>query len=144
MATTDPFVNELKRKNITPSHQRVMILRYLVENQCHPTVDQIFSALRSQIPTLSKATVYNTLNVFIEAKLVRVLSIEENETRYDIVMKNHGHFKCESCGSIYNFAVDIDRFETKELQEFRITEKNVYFGGICPACLANPKIQKRR
>jgi Fe2+ or Zn2+ uptake regulation protein len=139
MAATDPFVDELLRRNITPSHQRVTILRYLVENQCHPTVDQIFSALRNQIPTLSKATVYNTLNAFVEAKLVRVLSIEENETRYDIVMKNHGHFKCESCGSIYNFAVDIDRFVSDDLKDFRIAEKNVYFGGICPACLAKPK-----
>ena len=83
MDLTDPHVQELLKKNITPSHQRVMILKYLLDNQCHPTVDQIFSALRDQIPTLSKATIYNTLHVLIEAKLVRVLSIEEHETRYD-------------------------------------------------------------
>lgn len=139
MNANDPFVNELLKKNIAPSHQRVMILKYLIENQCHPTVDQIFNGLRKQIPTLSKATVYNTLNVFAEAKIVRALSIEDNETSYDIVTGNHGHFKCESCGNIYNFEVDIDRFETKGLNDFLITEKNVYFGGICPACIAKPE-----
>lgn len=136
MSTTNPFVQELLKRNITPSHQRVMILKYLVENECHPTVDQIFSALHSSIPTLSKSTVYNTLNLFIQARLIRVLSIEENETRHDIVMENHGHFKCSSCGNIYNFAVDIDRFISADLQGFQITEKNVYFNGICPTCIA--------
>lgn len=137
---TNPFVQQLLKRNITPSHQRVMILQYLAENQCHPTADQIFSALRGAIPTLSKSTVYNTLNLFLEAKLIRVLSVEENETRYDIVMQNHGHFKCSDCGSIYNFAVDIDRFVSKDLQGFQITEKNVYFNGVCPICIA--KIEK--
>ena len=136
MVVIDSFGNELLKRNITPSQQRVMILKYLVENRCHPTVDQIFSALRNQISTLATATVYNTLNVFIEANLVRILSIEDNETRYDIVMENHGHFKCESCGSIINFAVDIDQFVSSELKGFVIQDKNVYFKGICPECLA--------
>lgn len=138
--TTNRFVQELLKRNITLSHQRVAILKYLVENQLHPTVEQIFSALRRSIPTLSKSTVYNTLNLFIEAQLVRVLSVEENETRYDIVMENHGHFKCSSCGSIYNFAVDIDRVVSEDLHGFQITEKNVYFNGVCPICIA--KIEK--
>ena len=143
MAAIDRIVNELLKRNIAPSHQRVMILKYLAENQCHPTVDQVFNALRNQIPTLSKTTVYNALNVFIEAKLVRALSIEDNETRYDVAMENHGHFKCSSCGRIYNFAVDIDRFVADDLRDFRITAKNVYFGGICPACLAKREKQQR-
>ncbi len=140
MDLTDPHVQELLKKNITPSHQRVMILKYLLDNQCHPTVDQIFSALRDQIPTLSKATIYNTLHVLIEAKLVRVLSIEEHETRYDILMEDHGHFKCSSCGRIYNFAVDFNRLISDDLREFRSTQKNVHFSGICPNCLAKTEV----
>lgn len=135
MVAIDSFAQQLLDRNITPSRQRVLILKHLLENHCHPSVDQIFNALRSQVPTLSKATVYNTLNVFTEAKLIRLLSIEDNETRYDIVMENHGHFKCSTCGGIYNFAVDIDRFVTEDLQGFRITAKNVYFEGTCPACI---------
>lgn len=137
MVANDRYVHKLQKHSISPSHQRVMILKYLVENQCHPSVDQIFNALRSSIPTLSKATVYNTLNLFIEAKLVRVLAIEEKETRFDIVMQNHGHFKCTSCGNIYNFAVDIDRFLTDDLRGFQVAEKNVHFHGICPACITS-------
>lgn len=142
MVSTDPYVQELMKRNVSPSHQRVMILKYLIENQCHPTVDQIYNALRHEISTLSKATVYNTLDVFMEAKLVRLLSIEDNQTRYDIVMENHGHFKCLSCGGIYNFSVDSDQLVLNDLDGFQIAEKNVYFSGICPACFTKEKKEK--
>ena len=135
MVAIDSFAEILIAHHISPSQPRLLILKYLIENQCHPTVDQIFNALRPEILSLSKATVYNTLNAFIEAKLVRPLTIEDKETRYDIVMENHGHFKCSTCGGIINFAVDIDRFVADDLREFRITAKNVYFEGLCPACI---------
>ena len=135
MVVIDSFAEILIAHHISPSQPRLLILKYLIENQCHPTVDQIFISLRPAIPSLSKATVYNTLNAFIAAKLVRPLAIEDKETRYDIVMENHGHFKCSACGGIVNFAVDIDRFVADDLREFHITAKNVYFDGLCPACI---------
>ena len=56
----------LKAHEIKPSYQRIKIFQYLVENKNHPTVDMIYKALCTEIPTLSKTTVYNTLNLFIE------------------------------------------------------------------------------
>lgn len=128
---------ELKTKNIHLSHQRLKVLEYLTQNPCHPTVDQIYSDLHKEISTLSKTTVYNTLHILVEAGIVRIITIEDNETRYDIEIENHGHFKCESCGTIYNFAMDIDALTSKDLHDFKINDKNVYFKGICPQCLAN-------
>lgn len=106
----------------------------MTNNRCHPTVDQIYSDLHKEIPSLSKTTIYNTLNALIEAKLVKVITIEDNETRYDIVTNNHGHFKCQSCGKIYDFEINIDSFSSKDLNNFRINDKDVYFKGICPTC----------
>ena len=128
---------ELAKRNIRSSHQRIKVLEYLMKNRCHPTVDQIYSALHTEIPTLSKTTIYNTLTVFEKADLVRILSIEDNEARYDIMMEDHGHFKCESCGTIYNFAFDADLLISKDLVNFQIKDKNVYFKGVCPRCLSN-------
>lgn len=128
---------ELKRRNIYLSHQRLKVLEYLSLNQCHPPVDQIFTDLHKEIPTLSKTTVYNTLRILVDAGLVRVITIEDNENRYDIEIENHGHFKCEACGTIYNFSLDIDSLSSDELKSFRIREKNVYFKGICPRCLSS-------
>ena len=128
---------ELKNRKIHPSYQRIKVLEYLNKNQCHPTVDQIFKDLKSEIPTLSKSTIYNTLNLFLKSRLIREINIEDNEIRYDIITKNHGHFKCENCGKIFNFSIDFNSFKTKELSGFKITDKNLYFKGICPNCLSN-------
>ncbi len=129
----------LASKNIRPSFQRIKVLEYLIENPCHPTVEQIFTDLQSIIPTLSKTTVYNTLNIFHKAGLVRVLNIEDNETRYDIITETHGHFKCEECGTISNFNIDIDSIETDGLSGFKVNDRNIYFKGVCPKCLLNIK-----
>ena len=127
----------LNEKDIKPSYQRIKILEYLITKRNHPTVDKIFNELLKEIPTLSKATVYNTLDLFKEANLARIVTIENNETRYDAKVASHGHFKCESCGSIYDFEVNIDNLSTDSLEHFKINEKNVYFRGICPKCLNN-------
>lgn len=128
---------ELKNRNINPSYQRLKILEYLTQSQCHPNVDQIFTGLHKKIPTLSKTTVYNTLKKLIEEGLVRVINIEDNETRYDINTENHGHFKCENCGIIFDFSINMDSLVCVELEDFRVFDKNVYFKGICPQCLSN-------
>ena len=129
--------NELKAKNINLSHQRLKVLEYLIQNQCHPTVEQIFTELQTDIPTLSKTTIYNTLRILVGVGLVRIISIEDNETRYDINVEDHGHFKCESCGGIYNFSIDFNSLISQDLKDFKVNDKNVYFKGICPKCLIN-------
>lgn len=125
---------ELKNRNINLSYQRLKILEYLAQNQCHPTVDQIFTDLQKSISTLSKTTVYNTLKKLAEEGLVRVINIEDNETRYDINTEDHGHFKCENCGTIFDFSINMDLLVSSELENFSVMDKNVYFKGICPQC----------
>ena len=127
---------ELEKKNIRLSYQRLKVLEYLSKNKNHPTVDQIYNDLVDDVPTLSKTTVYNTLDALIDAKLARLITIEDNETRYDINTRNHGHFKCESCGTIYDFSIDIDNVPVRDLENFKVHDKNVYFKGICTSCLS--------
>jgi len=127
---------ELKKKGIPLSYQRLKILEYLTRDRSHPTVEQIFTDLLKDIPTLSKTTVYNTLKILAESGLVRIITIEDHQTRYDIEVENHGHFKCESCGTIYNFRMNIDSLNSIDLNNFRISDKSVYFKGICGRCLS--------
>ena len=63
---TGDIGNYLKKHDIKPSYQRMKIFQYLLDNHNHPTVDTIYKALCTEIPTLSKTTVYNTLNLFIQ------------------------------------------------------------------------------
>ena len=132
--TFENLSQELKNKNIRLSHQRLKVLEYMTNNRCHPTVDQIYNDLHKEIPSLSKTTIYNTLKTLIETNLVKIITIEDNETRYDIVTNNHGHFKCQSCGNIYDFEINVDSLNSKDLDYFKIDSKDVYFKGVCTNC----------
>ena len=133
-ANFEDITNKLKNNNIRLSHQRLKVLEYLHRNRIHPTVEQIYNGLLDDIPTLSKTTIYNTLNTLIEAGLVKIINIEDNEARYDIITDEHGHFKCKNCGNIYDFEVDMDSFEIKGLNGFKIHNRDMYFSGICAKC----------
>lgn len=136
MLAKDNSIQEmLREKKIRLSHQRLMVLEYMSANHCHPTADQIFNGLKGTVPSLSKTTIYNTMDAFLEAGLVRPVNIEDNEVRYDIVTEEHGHFKCDSCGRIYDFELDLDHLTSGQLASFKIDSRDVYFRGICSECL---------
>ena len=113
-------------------------MEYLAARRTHPTADEIYSNLLHEIPTLSKTTVYNSLNTFAKAGLVKVLAIEDKELRFDADTSDHGHFKCGKCGRIFDFAVDLAGLHLQSaLPGFKIKQRDVYFKGICPGCLDN-------
>lgn len=131
------LANELNKRDLRLSRRRLKVWEYLCQNRNHPTADQIYVDLQKEIPNLSKTTVYNTLHLLTEAGVIGVINIEDNETRYDIITQSHGHFKCEECGAIFDFNVDLDSITTKELTGYKIINKNLYFKGLCPGCLLN-------
>ena len=133
--TTESLSEQLKSKGIRASFQRIKVLEYLQRSEGHPAVEEIFCALLPDVPSLSKVTIYNTLHTFVEAGLIRVVEIDGAQMRYDIVLDDHGHFLCEACGAIYNFPVNIRRISMEGLNQFKITQKNVYFKGLCPKCV---------
>jgi Fe2+ or Zn2+ uptake regulation protein len=138
--TLDEIKRMLDLQNIRVSKHRLTILSFLSQSQDHPTADQIYRFLRSTVKKLSKATVYNTLNALVEAGVIRQLTIEGIGARYDIEIHPHGHFVCESCGTITNFRVEIDSLSSMELKQFRIHQKDVFFRGLCPKCTHSSEV----
>lgn len=124
----------LKKHDIKPSFQRMKIFEYLIKYRNHPTVDNIYQELVKDIPTLSKTTVYNTLNLFLEKNIVQLIVIEEHETRYDADISTHAHFKCEECGLVYDIYLDKSEIHIKGLEKFEVKEKHIYFKGRCEKC----------
>lgn len=125
----------LKAHGVKPSYQRIKIFDYLIKHRNHPTVDMIYRELMTAIPTLSKTTVYNTLNLFIEKKIAIVIIIEENETRYDADTSIHGHFKCGRCEKVIDLDIDVSKIEITDLDQHQVNEHHLYFKGICGECL---------
>jgi Fe2+ or Zn2+ uptake regulation protein len=124
----------LEKKGIRASHQRLMILNYLACNPIHPTADKILFEIKKDLPTLSKSTVYKTLNAFVAAGILREITIEDNEIRYEYNLSDHGHFKCEKCGGIFDFDIDTASFNYSGLNGFKISSKDVFFKGLCKNC----------
>ena len=133
---------ELANANIRPSHQRLKIFEYFHIHHNHPTVDDIYKDLKLKAPTITKATIYNNLKIFIEKNLIVEVHIEDNEVRYEITKTSHGHFKCVECGTIYDFPAEIDEIPTTNLDGFQIDNKNIYFRGVCPKCLNKSKYRR--
>ena len=92
----------LSEAGVRPSVQRVAVYSYLCEHPVHPTVETLYASLSPEYPTLSKTTIYNTLKLFEEKKLVRSLKIEDDKLRYDADIRPHLHFKCEKCGKVFD------------------------------------------
>jgi Fe2+ or Zn2+ uptake regulation protein len=126
--------NYLDEHGIRPSYQRTMIYEYLVKHKNHPTVDMIYNELADSMPTLSKTTVYNTLNLFVEKKVSLLLHMKDGEARYDADVSLHGHFKCERCENIYDFEVEPSGLVFKGLENYKLNEIQVSCKGICPSC----------
>lgn len=124
----------LADKGIKPSYQRVRILERLVENMNHPTVNDIYTDLIEEIPSLSKTTVYNTLNLFSENGIVRSFSVDGHEARYDIVSQGHGHFICMSCKEVYDFDLEEQPVVRHSLEGFDVREQEITLRGICKLC----------
>ncbi len=125
-------INILNEYNIRPSLQRIAVLNFLIKNPIHPTADEIYTALVSLIPTLSKTTVYNVLNNLVDNGAVKALTIDEKNVRYDADTANHAHFRCSCCGMIY----DVDEpCMNHSVGGFEVEEVQVYYKGLCPQCV---------
>lgn len=118
------------------------MLAYLREHRGHPTAEEIYEHVVTEIPTLSKATVYNTLHLFAEAGLLRVVDTVDPDTRYDAILRPHGHFRCDSCGALIDFPLDLESLPVEGLEGYRIRERHVTFKGLCLDCLARSQSKK--
>ncbi len=117
---------------ITP--QREAILRYLVQARNHPTAYEVYDAVRRVFPRVSKATVYNTLNLMARLGLIIELRRQGGAVRYETNLTPHINMICLRCGRVIDaptpVAVDLESLEGFQARHVRV---DVY--GYCAACL---------
>jgi Fe2+ or Zn2+ uptake regulation protein len=125
----------IRERGLKATSQRIRILCYLKAVEDHPTVDQIHSALREEEPSLSKTTVYNTLDLFRKEGLVSVLTIQPSEQRYEYGRDMHHHLWCDECGRIHNIEIRCPYIDGLLHGKHKIKEVHGYFRGTCNHCL---------
>ncbi len=132
----------LREHKVKPSLIRIKVLQYLVESKSHPNVDMIYRALEKNIPTLSKTSIYNSLKIFVKEGVVKEVTIEENEVRYDATTERHGHFKCIECGSLTDINLECESCSFKGLKGGKVLDEHIYLRGICSDCLKKGGVKK--
>jgi len=109
------IVNLLTKKGITPTQQRVEIGMVLLTKTQHLSADQLLERVNQKSPVASKATVYNTLGLFVEHGLVQEVIVDSKKVFYDSNTEPHHHFYNIDTGTLHD--IDINKVEIKNLPE---------------------------
>lgn len=108
-------VERLRSRGIAPSAQRVAVAQYVLFTTDHPSADQVWERVKTTFPIISRATVYNTLNLFVQKGLLRELILAEGKVVYDPNVGDHHHFIDEDTGRILDIpweAVQVSGLES--------------------------------
>jgi len=121
----EDLIARLRAHGIQPSAQRVAIARYVLVTDEHPSADQVWERVRRDMPVVSRATVYNSLNLFVDKGLLRELVLAEGKVVFDPNVERHHHFIDDRTGRIHDVPWDalcvsdpsaLPGFEVREYQ----------------------------
>jgi Fe2+ or Zn2+ uptake regulation protein len=86
--------------------QRRTLLEVLAGRRDHPTVDQIYSAVAERLPEVSRTTVYRSLEVLTQLRILKRVEHPGSAVRYDPNMEAHHHFLCSRCGDLADLPLE--------------------------------------
>ncbi len=120
---------------LTP--QREAVLQVIRESEEHLTASEIFESARRRLPSISYATVYNSLKYLKDTGLISAISFGNGASRYDRETERHDHAICSHCGKL----VDFDLTDTADLvraavrkTHFKPESLHLTLRGVCPDC----------
>jgi Fe2+ or Zn2+ uptake regulation protein len=128
--TRTESIEALRQHGIQPSAQRVAVAEYVLHTDEHPSADHVFGRVKRTFPMISRATVYNTLNLFVEKGLLRELVLSEGCVVFDPKTDAHHHFIDEATGRIHDIpwqAVKVSRID--RLKGYDVSEYQVVIRG---------------
>lgn len=141
-ASVNEAIEQLKMNGVRMTPQRHAILSYLMGSMSHPTADEIYKSLSPNYPSMSVATIYNNLRLFVEAGLVRELTYGDDSSRFDADLSDHYHAICKSCGQIVDFEypplLEVER-AASDKTGFMVEGHRMEIYGVCSTCCEGAK-----
>ena len=120
----------LRKHNVQPTPQRIAIAKAVLQAKVHTSADNLWKTVKESCPTISRATVYNTLNLFVEKEILKAQIITEGRVVYDPCVEPHHHFIDEETGDIYDIPWDVIKVKgEKALSDFDVYEYQVVMRG---------------
>jgi Fur family ferric uptake transcriptional regulator len=136
---TEDFPTQLRGADLRVTKPRLAVLE-AVHAVPHADTDTIFSAVRAELPEVSRQAVYDVLGALTTAGLVRRIQPSGSVARYESRVDNHHHVVCRSCGSIGDVdcavgeAPCLTAAESAATDGFVLDEAEVIYWGLCPEC----------
>ena len=117
--------------------QRQIVLDALKKLNSHPTIDEVYTAIHAEHPSISRMTVYRNLRQLAANGTIRKVTLSDGLERYDERISQHYHFKCKNCGGILD--VDIKYLDgindtVQGKYGVQVDEHDVVFSGACLRC----------
>ncbi len=131
----DQMLADLKRARLKLTPQRIAIVRELADDLSHPTAQALFDRLRPAYPTMSFATVYNTLDALVDRGLTGQLAAAHGSrgVRFDPNVEPHHHAICDCCGAVVDIPLDTAP-PLPPLEGFRVLREERTYRGLCDRC----------
>lgn len=108
----DALAQKLADSGLRSTPQREVVYTVLTKKRDHPTADEVFARVKSELPTISLATVYNCLETLVQCDLVRAVNFERGPTRYCPNLRPHAHFHDEQTGKTHDIDIPPGLLET--------------------------------
>jgi Fe2+ or Zn2+ uptake regulation protein len=120
----------LRRCGIQPTPQRIAVVEFILNTRTHPSADEVLENVRKECPTISRATVYNTLNLLAEKGMLKAQILTEGKTVFDANTERHHHFIDEKSGKIYDIPWGALKVSgEKSLKEFEVHDFQIILRG---------------
>jgi Fur family peroxide stress response transcriptional regulator len=117
----------------TPQRQHVYDV--LLQKRDHPTAEEVFIRSKRTMPDISMATVYNCLDALVKCGLVRLVQLERGATRFCPNMREHCHFYCDACDTVFDVDLPAKPQPGVSLPKgFKAQRYEIAIHGICPDC----------
>lgn len=127
------------KHGMAATHQRKIIFEAVVASPGHYSPEQIYAIVKRRIPSVSLATIYNNLRVFVEKGLLREVTPHAPTLRVDGNLESHHHLVCTRCKSVQDITgdfVDFKRLARQAPGGFDLTEPLIEVFGLCRRCSA--------
>jgi Fur family ferric uptake transcriptional regulator len=139
MKPAERFHDYLREHGLTLTSTRAAILRGILSSRGHFDADELRGRLRRKGETLSAATIYRTLPLFVESGIITETLRERDRARYEPAWgrEHHDHLECLSCGRIIEFKDDaLERLQESVCRRHRFQPVGHALGirGYCAAC----------
>ena len=139
------FEKQCRSRGIRVTPQRLAVYRALAEDLAHPAAESVYSRLSTQLPGLSQATIYRTLQFLENENLIRRVSSPGAIGRFDANVDPHQHLLCRACGRLQDISIpELHEARIPTVPGFTVEELDIRLVGLCGSCSGAKSGTQRR